>query len=148
MKKRILRYQNWPSLLMFIFCVALSLQARGQNHLHPKEKKPLINYKRITNSIVRKALQSWQDADIAKWKSMFAEGASLTDDGHPRDLKDFSTHAIGDEYFLTIDKVEDDGKTVTGHFHTKKYGEFIARFHFEINNVGKIFRLDIGMVSN
>lgn len=108
----------------------------------------MINYERITDPIVRKALQAWQEADRTRWKSMFADDASLTDDGHPRNLEDFSKYAIGDEYFLTIDKIEDHGRTVTGQFHTKKYGDFIARFHFEINDAGKIFRLDIGMVGH
>jgi hypothetical protein len=87
-----------------------------------------------------------QRNDGVEWVSLFAPGARLFDDGSPRDLQAFETEAIGNEYYTDIVRVEDEGRTVIGHFHTKQYGDFIARFHFVVNAARKIEVLDISRV--
>lgn len=128
-----------PLLLTF------NLEAFGQTSQHAPKNN--MNYQLITNNVARSAIKAWQDADVTKWLSLFTPGAQLYDDGSPRDFQDFSTHAMGEEYFLSFDKIKDQGNTVYGHFHTKKYGDFKACFHFHINKGGKITRLDISQVN-
>jgi len=127
--------------ILFTLLLFLSLEACGQTRQHLKNKN--MNYQLITNGVTQAAIKAWQDANVSKWMSLFTAGAQLYDDGSPRDFNDFSAHAMGHEYFLSFDKIEDQGTTVYGHFHTEKYGDFKARFHFHINTAGKITRLDI-----
>jgi hypothetical protein len=130
-----------PHIVFLLLITILSTRACGQTHQHQKNNK--MNYQLITNGVAQGAIKAWQEADRSKWLSYFSDGALLYDDGDLRDFLDFSTHAIGDEYFVSFDKIEDGGTTLFGHFHTKKYGDFKARFHFYINSKNKITRLDI-----
>lgn len=131
--------------IIFILMLFSSVQVRAQVRRHQKINN--LNYQPITNTSARAAIKAWQEADASKWRSLFIVGATLYDDGNPRDFQDFSTQAIGHEYFLSFDKVENQGTTVYGHFHTEKYGDFKARFDFYINKTGKISRLDISQVA-
>ncbi len=99
---------------------------------------------KIKNTIVQQAIEAFQASDINKWTSLFAEDAVLLDDGNPRDLKEFSNHAITIENFVSIDKVEDHGNSVYGAFHSDEYGDFKAYFKFHFNKEGKINKLEIG----
>ncbi len=74
----------------------------------------------------------------------FTADAKLFDDGNVRNLKKFSTEAIGHERFLSIDKVEDNGLSIYGHFHSDTWGDFKTYFKFHVNTNGKIDKLEIG----
>jgi hypothetical protein len=104
----------------------------------------LINIDKIPNLVARAAIEALQNNDVRKWESLFAPGASLFDDGHPRDLKKFTSDAFGHERFKSLDKVEDEGLTVTGQFHSDTWGDFVTYFRFTLNDQEKIVRLDIG----
>ena len=106
-----------------------------------------MNTDKLTNEIVKAALDAWQSADLVSWLMCFTPNAILFDDGNPRDLDAFSSQAIGEERFISFDKVENDGKDVFGQFHTEKWGNFKTYFKFSINEEGKIDRLDIGQAS-
>lgn len=134
-----------PHKIILLTLIVLNIKAFGQMHQHHRNEK--INYQLITNDVVKAAIKAWQNADRSKWLSFFSDGALLYDDGALRNFQDFSSQAIGEEYFLSFDKIEDQGTTLLGHFHTKKYGDFKARFHFYINPAGKITRLDIAQVN-
>ncbi|MFZ4928300.1 hypothetical protein [Chryseobacterium sp. Mn2064] len=99
---------------------------------------------KIKNNTVKQAIEAFQSSDIKKWSSLFAQDAILLDDGNPRDLKEFSTHAITIENFVSIDKVEDHGNSIYGAFHSDEYGDFKAYFKFHFNKEGKINKLEIG----
>ncbi|HZY80367.1 MAG TPA: hypothetical protein VFE50_12645 [Cyclobacteriaceae bacterium] len=104
----------------------------------------LINLDKIPNAVARTAIEALQTANIKKWESLFAPGAKLFDDGNPRDLKKFTKDALGHERFKSIDKVEDDGLSITGQFHSDTWGDFVTYFKFTLNDQEKIVRLDIG----
>ncbi|MET3982078.1 hypothetical protein ABIB62_004693 [Mucilaginibacter sp. UYP25] len=134
-------------LFKISFTLMLFANLQGFARPHQQQKNNNINYQPIENTIARAAIKALQESDVSKWKSLFIVGAKLyDDDGSPRDFQDFSTKAIGHEYFLSLDKIENQGTTVYGHFHTEKYGDFRARFNFHINTAGKISRLDISQV--
>lgn len=101
----------------------------------------------ITNATAKAALQAWQQGDAKTWLSFFTADAKLFDDGSPRDLKRFTNEAIGHERFTSIDKVENDGKDIYGHFHSDQWGDFTTYFKFHITSEGKIDRLDIGQAN-
>ncbi|MCH5687947.1 hypothetical protein LWM68_28980 [Niabella sp. W65] len=68
----------------------------------------------------------------------------MTDDGNTVDFKRFFEKALGVEKFLTIDKVENDGKNIYGNFRAGQWGTFKVFFKFRLNTNGKFDRLDIG----
>ena len=51
--------------------------------------------------------------------------------------------ALGNEKFLNIDKVENNGKTVYGNFKAGQWGTFRVFLSFTKNATGKFERLDI-----
>ena len=87
----------------------------------------------INNSVAQSAFKAWQSGDINLWLSHFATNVKLLDDGRNRDFLKFSSEAIGHERFLSIDKVEENGTAVFGHFHSDTWGDFKTYFRFHIN---------------
>jgi hypothetical protein len=123
--------------------LAFSLSACGQkNHNHPNTTT--MTYDAITNPIAKAAIEAWQKGDAVLWQSFFTADAKLLDDGNTRNLKKFSTETIGHERFLSIDKVEDNGLSVYGRFHSDTWGDFKTYFKFHVDANGKINKLEIG----
>ncbi|KWF27859.1 hypothetical protein WL84_12340 [Burkholderia cenocepacia] len=98
----------------------------------------------LRHPVVRSAINALQQGDGAAWAALFASGATLYDDGHPRDLHAFSRDAIGTERFTTIDRVDNNGLDVYGQFHSDRWGTFRTYFKFQVDDKGRITRLDIG----
>ena len=102
---------------------------------------------KLTNPIVKTAIDALQKGDQKIWNSLFTSDATLYDDGSPRDLASFSKSALGHERFASIDKIENDGLDIYGHFHSDQWGDFKTYFKFTINAGQKISRLDIGQAT-
>lgn len=102
---------------------------------------------KLTNATVKAAFEAWQAGDAQAWLSFFTSDAKLYDDGNPRDFKRFVKEACGHERFMSIDKVEDNGKAIYGKFHTESWGDFKTYFKFYLNADGKFNRLDIGQAT-
>ncbi len=115
------------------------------NHAH-KTVQAMDTHK-LTNTLVKAAFEAWQKGDSKQWFSFFTNDAALYDDGHIRNFIKFSTEAIGHERFTSIDKVEDNGKSIFGHFHSDTWGDFKTYFKFHINSGGKIDKLEIGQAA-
>jgi len=103
-----------------------------------------MNYETITHPTAKAAIEAWQKADVNQWRSFFVSKPHLLDDGHPRDFHKFYTEAMGKERFTSIDKVEDDGLSIYGHFHSDTWGDFKTYFKFHLDAQGKISKLEIG----
>ncbi|MDJ1484951.1 hypothetical protein QNI16_30910 [Cytophagaceae bacterium YF14B1] len=103
-----------------------------------------MNTDKLTNTIVRKAIEALQTGDKMAWFPLFTEQAELFDDGHSLNFKNFFEQALGHERFTSIDKVENNGLDIYGKFHSDQWGDFKTYFKFRINADGKINRLDIG----
>ncbi len=99
---------------------------------------------RLTNSTVRKAFDALQAGDQAAWQAQFADEVTFTDDGNPRDFTKFTDSALGTERFVTIARVENDGKDIFGDFTTEQWGDFRVYFKFQLDDHQQINRLDIG----
>lgn len=100
---------------------------------------------KLTNETVKKAFDALQANDKETWYSYFTKDAVFTDDGRTLDFKSFFDNAFAKkEKFLTIDKVENDGKDISGNFYAGQWGTFQVFFKFHVESDGKISRLDIG----
>ena len=107
------------------------------------QKQQIMDFNKITNETVKKAIQALESGDKS-WYSYFTDNPAMTDDGNNVDFKAFFAKALGEEKFLSIDKVENDGKDIYGNFKAGKWGTFKVFFKFHQNNEGKFNRLDIG----
>lgn len=103
-----------------------------------------VNVEKITNSIVRSAIESLSKGDEKAWFSIFTSDPELYDDGRKINFRNFSKSALGHERFTSIDKVENNGLNIYGHFHSDQWGEFKTYFRFHLTEEGKIEKLEIG----
>ena len=101
---------------------------------------------KITNNIARAAIEAWQKGNAEAWLSFFTPDAKLLDDGKIRNFKKFSTEAIAHERFTSIYSVANNGLSIYGRFHSDTWGDFKTYFKFHINEQGKVYQLEIGMV--
>lgn len=120
-------------------CTGAEAQKKNNN-----SKPTFMDTSKLTNPTVKAAFQAWQQGDSKQWLSYFTADAQLLDDGHPRNFQSFSTEAMGQERFTSIDIVKDSGRSIYGHFHTEKWGDFKTYFKFHLDANGKIFKLEIG----
>ena len=132
--------------LIYFLTVGI-LSACGQVKKPSTLKLSDMDTRKLTNPLVRQAVDAWQDGNSEKWLSVFADNVQLLDDDSPRDFHKFSTQAIGHERFTSIDKVENNGQDIYGHFHSDTWGDFKTYFKFHINAAGKIYKLEIGQAS-
>jgi hypothetical protein len=98
----------------------------------------------LTHPTIKAAIDALQQGDAGAWLALFEEDAKLYDDGSPRSLERFTRDALGHERFTSIDRVENGGLDLTGHFHSDQWGDFRTYFRFSLSASGKIQRLDIG----
>ena len=97
---------------------------------------------------VKAAVEALQNADKAAWNRLFTPRAVLYDDGSPRDLKRFTQESFGCERFICIDRIANNGLYIEGDFHSGQGDNFRMYFNFELNDSGRIVRLDIGKVED
>jgi hypothetical protein len=102
-----------------------------------------MDYSKFTNENVRLALQALQAGD-QRWYSFFTETPEMTDDGEKVNFRHFFAKALGNEKFLAVDKVENNGRDIYGDFQAGSLGTFKVFFRFQQNAEGKFDRLDIG----
>lgn len=114
-----------------------------QNSTPTSKKQQTMDLSKITDPQVKQAIEALQTGDKT-WYSFFTENPAMTDDGHKMDFKSFFANALGKELFLSIDRVENDGKDIHGNFKAGQWGTFPVFFRFHKNTEGKFDRLDIG----
>lgn len=109
-------------------------------------KQQTMDLDKITNEKVKNAIEALQSGDES-WYSFFTEEPAMTDDGNKMDFRSFFSQALGNEKFLSIDKVENDGRAIYGSFKAGKWGTFKTYFKFHQNKEGKFDGLDIGQAN-
>ena len=107
------------------------------------------NKEKLTNIIVRSAIEALEKGDSKTWLSLFTNDAELYDDGNRQDFTRFSNGAFskGHEHFTSIDKVENNGLDIYGRYHSDQWGDFKTYYKFHINIEGKITRLEVGQAN-
>ncbi|MFZ6861155.1 hypothetical protein ACO0K7_00815 [Undibacterium sp. Ji67W] len=103
-----------------------------------------MNLHLLTNPTVRQAIDALQRGDRAAWMAAFAPDVKMFDDGRPISFQTFTQDAVGSERFTSIDRVENGGSEVYGHFHSDRWGNFQTYFRFHFDSQGKCHRLEIG----
>jgi len=136
-------------LVVIILALSSCAQTNGSQEknelLKNRKTKENMDLTKITNEIVKSAIEALQANDKILWYSYFTKDAVFTDDGRTLDFKSFFDNAFDKkEKFLTIDKVENDGTHIFGNFYAGQWGTFNVYFKFTINAENKIERLDIG----
>ena len=104
----------------------------------------VIDLTKLSNPKVKAAITALQKGDEKTWFPLFAAEVAFSDDGNQMRFSNFFKKALGRERFTCIDKVENNGLDVYGHFHSDQWGDFKTCFKFQVNKAGKIARLDIG----
>lgn len=113
---------------------------------HP-QKQATMQTDKLTNTTVKQAINALQAGDKKAWFALFTADAALYDDGNKMNFHSFWEKALGHERFTSIDKVENNGLDVYGHFHSDQWGDFKTYMKFHLQADGKINRLDIGQAS-
>jgi len=103
-----------------------------------------VDLTKLSNPKVKAAIMALQKGDEKIWFPLFASDVAFYDDGNQMKFNNFFKKALGHERFTHIDKVENNGLHVYGHFHSDQWGNFTTCFKFEINKEGKISSLAIG----
>ena len=136
--------------LIFLLCTVLTFNACAQSTDHKNQTKntktqKTMDLSKITNSQVKQAIEALQNNDKTAWYSFFTNDVTFTDDGRTLDFKPFFDNAFSHkERFLEIEKVENEGKDITGKFYAGQWGTFKVFFKFHQQSDGKFNRLDIG----
>jgi hypothetical protein len=107
-----------------------------------------MNTEQLTNPLVKAAIEALNARDRQGWFSLFASDTTLTDDGNVREFTQWSdSELFGNDkaYLMSIDRVEDNGLTIYGKFHSGRWGEFDTFMKFKVQD-NKIIRLDVGQV--
>lgn len=137
------------SLFSLTACSKQKNKPTKENKLQSKQqtkKQEDMDLSKITNGKVKSAIEALQSGDKS-WYLYFTENPVMTDDGNKIDFKSFFSKALGTEKFLTIDKVENNGKDIYGNFKAGNWGVFKVFFKFHQNSEGKFDRLDIGQAN-
>lgn len=149
MESMVIQKTIWILLLSFSLMGCAQKNKEITNNKHKKETiktSQTMDTTKITNENVKKAIEALQSGDKS-WYSYFTENPVMTDDGNKVDFKNFFAKALGNEKFLTIDQVENDGKNIYGNFKAGNWGTFRVFFKFHQNSDGKFDRLDIGQAN-
>jgi hypothetical protein len=107
-----------------------------------------MNIELLTNPLVKAAIEAMNARDRQSWFNLFASDVTLTDDGNANDFTQWSDSELFGEdkaYLMSIDRVENNGLTIYGKFHSDRWGEFDTFMKFKIQD-NKITQLDVGQV--
>ena len=136
------------ALILLLLASTISLQAqplKAKSSTILTKTKQKMDISKITNPQVKQAIEALQNNDKKAWFSFFTKDAVFTDDGRTMDFASFFDNAFKHkEKFLTIDKVENNGKDIFGNFFAGQWGTFMVYFKFHQQADGKFNRLDIG----
>lgn len=111
-----------------------------------QQPKPMaIN---LTNPTVKAAIDALNAHDRKAWETLFAAGATFSDDGNEGSIANFTANAFGkgQEHFTRLDKQEQDGLHVFGQYHSDTWGDFKTYFKFTVME-GRITRLEVGQAN-
>src|SRR5258708_1531743 len=111
---------------------------------------PKLDLSSIVPPIVKEAITAMNGSNRRKWYALFSDAATLTDDGTPHDLTEWSEgelFAPSLAYLASVDKVEDGGLTVYGRFHSDRLGDFKTFLKFSVEK-GRIIKLAVGQASD
>jgi hypothetical protein len=99
--------------------------------------------------VVRDAIRAMNARDRESWLALFADNATMSDDGDEHDLIEWSVSELFGEsraYVKDVKRVEDNGRTIYADFHSDQWGDFETFMKFDIDDSNRITRLDLGQI--
>lgn len=133
------------SALIVNACAQTPKNDKHQTAVETSKTDNTMDISKITNPQVKQAIEALQASDKQAWYAYFTSDAVFTDDGRTLEFKSFFDNAFNHkEKFLSIEKVENDGKDVYGNFYAGQWGTFKVYFKFHQQADGKFNRIDIG----
>lgn len=136
------------ALILLLLASTINLQAqplKAKSSTIQTKTEQKMDISKIINPQVKQAIEALQNNDKNAWFSFFTKDAVFTDDDRTMDFASFFDNAFKHkEKFLTIDKVENNGKDIFGNFFAGQWGTFKVYFKFHQQADGKFNRLDIG----
>jgi hypothetical protein len=136
--------------LIYISLITFSTSVNGQAKKRAPSLTPninIMNIGKLTNALVKDAIDALQAGDKKAWFALFTNDAQLFDDGHKIDFKSFFEKALGHERFTSIDKIEDAGLSIYGKFHSDQWGNFKTYFKFHVAANNQFSKLEIGQAN-
>ncbi len=105
-----------------------------------------LDLNEIDQPIVRSAIEALNSRNKKQWYELFSDKPELTDDGNPQDFSEWSERELFGSsvaYLASIDKIEDNGLTIFGKFHSDQWGDFRTFMRFHVEN-DRITKLEVG----
>jgi hypothetical protein len=93
---------------------------------------------------VETALSALQSGDKLSWLGCFTAKAKLFENGKRADLYQFTRQKVGWAYFISFDRVENDGRHIYGRLHIRQQGIIRVYFKFRLDTTAMCSRLDVG----
>jgi hypothetical protein len=103
---------------------------------------------KLTNPIVKAVIDALANGDPKAWFPLFTTDAELYDDGNKQDFVKWSNGVLKNhEHFTSIDRVDDNGLTLYGRYHSDQWGDFSTYFKVHLNKENKVIRLEVGQAN-
>lgn len=136
------------ALAFALACAPSSAQAQRPDTPASSIQQPTTMPTDQMDPVVKAAIEALNTHDRKAWDALIAPKALFYDDGKAGSIVTFSDNAFGkgNEHFTRIDKVEDNGLHVYGHYRSDTWGDFKTYFKFQLLN-GRITRLEVGQAN-
>jgi hypothetical protein len=97
-----------------------------------------------SNPVVRRLVAAINDGDRDAFLATLSPGATLTDDGNPRSLRDWIDREIFSAHgHMNVEREEEDGLHLLARYRNDTWGEMPTFWRFQVTG-DKISRIDTG----
>ncbi|MEU6543779.1 nuclear transport factor 2 family protein [Streptomyces sp. NPDC046859] len=104
-----------------------------------------IQTSKLSDPTVRAFVAAVNAHDREGFMSVLAPGATMADDGTDRDLTDWVDREIFSSHgHLKVDNESNQGRDLVASYRNDTYGEMRTRWHFEVEDDGRISRFETG----
>ncbi|MFE5188167.1 nuclear transport factor 2 family protein [Streptomyces sp. NPDC056628] len=104
-----------------------------------------IQTSKLSDPTVRAFVAAVNAHDREGFMSVLAPGATMADDGTDRDLTDWVDREIfSSRGHLKVDNESNQGRDLVASYRNDTYGEMRTRWHFEVEDDGRISRFETG----
>ncbi|WP_306327130.1 nuclear transport factor 2 family protein [Streptomyces venezuelae] len=99
---------------------------------------------RLTDPAVRAFVTALNAQDQAAFQEALAPGATMSDDGSDRDLREWTEREIfSSRGHMEIESEKGDGRDLVARFRNDTWGEMKTRWRFVVDG-GKVARFETG----
>ncbi|AWE49978.1 nuclear transport factor 2 family protein [Streptomyces nigra] len=104
-----------------------------------------IQTSKLSDPTVRAFVAAVNAHDRDAFMGVLAPGATMADDGTDRDLTDWVDREIfSSNGHLEVDNESNRGRDLVASYRNDTYGEMRTRWHFEVEDDGRISRFETG----